>query len=146
MKKEIAELVQYSTAYGVPNLQRSKRLFNKVLWTIFLITAVVCGSYYIYNDLVDYFNYEVVTTVKSNYDQPTEFPAVSFCSQGRNFFDGKQFSDIIRKDDKVGFDSDLSVSDQPANHFESFTSPAYGQCFRFNSGKNLSNHTIGIKN
>jgi hypothetical protein len=102
---------------------------------------MTAASLYIFYDLVDYFNYEVVTTVKTEYDQPTEFPTVSFCSELSHLYD--KFNIQIRSS---VFSSDTGVSDDPDNHYESFISPYYGKCFRFNSGKNMTNHSIPIKN
>jgi len=141
MKKEIFQLIEFSTAYGLPNIFRSKRFFNKIFWTTFLIVSMALAAFYIVNDLADYFNYDVVTTVKTEYDQPTEFPTVSFCSKQTDLYD--KFN--IQKRWSV-FSSDAGVSDDPDNHYESFISPYYGKCFRFNSGKNMTNHSIPIKN
>ena len=136
VKKQVAELIQESTAYGLPNVYRSKRLFNKLFWMFFLVASFAGAFYYIVNDLVDYFNYEVVTTVKTEYDQPTEFPTISFCSLG---------SKSIHINNESIFDSDRTVSENPNNHFESFHSLKYGRCLRFNSGINMTNDSIPIK-
>jgi len=138
MKKEIFQLIEFSTAYGLPNIFRSKRFFNKIFWTTFLIVSMALAAFYIFNDLADYFNYEVVTTVKTEYDQPTEFPTVSFCSKRTHLYD---IYNYIQKRSSV-FSSDAGVSDDPDNHYESFISPYCGKCFRFNSGKNMTNHSI----
>ena len=37
------------------------------------------------------------------------------------------------------------LKDDMQNHFESYTDTAYGKCYRFNSGKNISNQSIPIK-
>ena len=145
MKKEIFQLIEFSTAYGLPNIFRSKRFFNKIFWTTFLIVSMALAAYYIVNDLADYFNYEVVTTVKTEYDQPTEFPTVSFCSKQTHLYDSMNSLEFSSDADSV-FSSDAGVTDDPENHYESFISPLYGKCFRFNSGKNMTNHSIPIKN
>ncbi len=137
IKNKVSELIQVSTAYGLPNVYRSKRLFNKSFWLFFLVISFMGASYYIYNDIVDYFNYEVVTTVKTEYDQPTEFPTISFCSLN-------SLNNSILNYEYV-FDGDKTVEENPNNHFESFNSSKYGRCFRFNSGKNMNNQSIPIK-
>jgi len=97
------------------------------------------------NDLVEFYNYEVVTTVKTEYDQPTEFPAISFCSYQQNIYD--TYFPLIKNlnVNTVDYDSDKGVKKDPGNHHESYISPYYGRCFRFNSGKNITNHSIPIK-
>jgi hypothetical protein len=141
MKREIFHLIEFSTVYGLPNIFRSRRLFNKLFWLTFLVLSMTAASLYIFYDLVDYFNYEVVTTVKTEYDQPTEFPTVSFCTKKAHLYDSMNSLEFSSE-----FSSDSSVFKDPENHYESFISPYYGKCFRFNSGKNMTNHSIPIKN
>ena len=141
MKKVILALIETSTAYGLPNIVRSRRLFNKLFWLTFIVLSLTAATYYIVNDLEDYFNFEVVTTVKTEYDQPTEFPTISFCSRQRNLYDTiNPFTNESQQ-----FFSDTSVKKNPNNHLESYVSSFFGRCFRFNSGKNLTNHSIPIK-
>ena len=142
MNINLSDLIKTSTAYGLPKIVRSKRLFNKIFWLAFLIASVAAASYYIFNDVADYYSFEVVTTVKTEYDQPTEFPTISFCSKWRYFYDKVV---PLRKSSST-FSSDADVFENPYNHHESFFSPLYGRCFRFNSGKNMTNHSIPIKN
>ena len=96
MKKEINSLIETSTAYGLPKIVRSKRLFNKIFWLAFLIASVAAASYYIFNDVADYYSFEVVTTVKTEYDQPTEFPTISFCSKYKTQLNNKNLSDLVQ--------------------------------------------------
>ena len=84
MKKEISEKLLGSTAYGLPNIIRSRRLFNTIYWIFFFIMSLIGASYYIYSDIIDYFNYEVITVIESKYDQPTQFPTITFCSLKKN--------------------------------------------------------------
>jgi len=142
MKRKILELVETSTAYGLPNISRSKRLFNKFFWVTFLVLSVTLSSYYIFSDLVDFYNYELVTTVKTDYDQPTQFPTVSFCSKYSN----DEFNPLIKDSKKLNYNSDVDVTENPENHHEQFMTPYYGKCYRFNSGRNMTNHSIPIKN
>ena len=144
IKKEISDLIESSTSYGLPNLIRRKSKFNKVFWLVFFIASASASFGYILSDLRDYFQHEVVTLVESKIDYPTEFPTVSFCSAERNFYDS--FTNTFPQLINASFDSDRSVKKDPDNHFEAYVSPLIGRCFRFNSGKNMSNHEIPIKN
>ncbi len=65
------------------------RIFScdKKFWLAFLITSLTGAAYYIVNDLVEFYNYEVVFTVKTENDQPTEFLTISFCSHQQNIYD-----------------------------------------------------------
>jgi len=135
IKKGVSELIQVSTAYGLPNVFRSKRLFNKLFWTIYFLLSFIGACYYIFKDIHDYFSYEIVTLVQTEYDQPTEFPTVSFCSVQPNF---SSFSSSYL------YFSQRTLEKE--NHLESFMTASYGRCFRFNSGKNMNNSYIAIKN
>ena len=104
--------------------------------------SMTAAAYYVFNDLADYYNYEVVTTIKTEYDQPRQFPTVSFCSYEPHLYD---INFQIKKKTSI-FSNDESVSVDPDNHYESFFTLLYGKFFRFNSGKNLKNHRIPIKN
>ena len=53
LNEEVKDLIQASTAYGLPNVLRSKRIFNKLFWLFYLILSATGAAYYIYNDLVD---------------------------------------------------------------------------------------------
>jgi len=148
VKIECVELAKGSTAYGIPNLLRSKRLFNKVFWLCFLLLGSAVTSFYIYESVNEYLSFEVVTVIRTEYEQPADFPVVTFCSETNGIIHGppidmSNLSKIILPKSKFGYDD--SIGSNPYNHFESFISQDYGQCYRFNSGKNMSNHSIEIK-
>lgn len=143
MKLEVVNLALGSTAYGVPNLFRSKRLFNKMYWICFLIMSSAASFYFIYIEITSYLSFDVFTIVKSVYDQPALFPTVTFCDR-INYFSGVNLSQLVLNTTRFGYDP--TVGTNPENHFQEFYSEEYGKCFRFNSGKNMTNHTIAIKN
>jgi len=144
MKKEAAlRLISKSTAYGLANFFQSKRLSHKLLWLIFMLCAVSASIWYITGSISDYLNYEVITVIRTEYDQPTQFPCVSFCNYFQKYFDNKSLAVLIKK---CSFGYDENIMSNLGNHFESFYSQDYGQCYRFNSGKNLSGHSIPILN
>ncbi len=142
IKKEIIELSLGSTAYGIPNLFRKKRFFNRILWIIFLLVSSVATFFWIHDGIIDYLNYEVVTVVETIYEQPSVFPTVTFCPSSKNDFNDKNLSDLV-KGSRFGYDTNISAD--PGNHFEEFFSQQYGKCFRFNSERNMTNHTISKK-
>jgi hypothetical protein len=144
IKKQIFDLIESSTSYGLPNLIRRKSKFSKGFWLVFFFASASAAFGYIFVDLRDYYQYEVVTLVESKLDYPTEFPTVSFCSVKPNFYNS--FTNTFPQIINALFDTDPNVQQDPNNHFESFILPFLGKCFRFNSGKNMSNHEIPIKN
>ena len=135
LKEKISERIQLSTAYGLPNILRSKPLFNKMFWLFFLIISFSLASFYIVTDLIDYFDYKVVTVVKTEYDLPVEFPTVSFCNSLSDISFDIPESSATFMNKNLDRDKD----------FESFISPIFSKCFRFNSGKNMTNHSIPIR-
>ena len=143
INKECIKLALLSTAYGLPNIIRSKRLFNKIFWIIFLLTSSTAAIYYISSEINDYFEYQLVTLTKTDLDQPTQFPTVSFCSRKISFFDEKSLKQLLRV--STWFNYDTSIRNEPDNHFEAFHT-SYGKCFRFNSGKNMRGSGILVKN
>jgi len=68
VKIECVELAKGSTAYGIPNLLRSKRLFNKLFWLCFLLLGSAVTSFYIYESVNEYLSFEVVTVIRTEYD------------------------------------------------------------------------------
>ena len=126
MKEEIKELLLGSTAYGVPNVVRSDRLFNKILWILFLVGSSCATCFYVHEGILNYFSYEIVTFIRSEFKQPSEFPTVAFCARTGGFFDSyDNISQIIVKEARFGYDE--SVLSDAENHFESFYSQQYGR-------------------
>ena len=141
LKETVKELCSVSNLYGIPNLVRSKRFDQKILWITFIIGSTIASYFLIKIALFEYLEYKVVTVTESIYEQPTEFPTVSICGYRSTDFTNKTPKDFI-KDCYFGYD--YACNKSPNNFFEKFTSGEYGQCFRFNSGKNLTNHSVTI--
>jgi len=142
IKKSVSLTLRDSTAYGVPKIFRSKILFFKLLWLTFFILGSVASVYYIWEAVDNYFKYEVITKIESVYEQPMKFPTISFCSYEANAFDKKLLKSIVKK---CWFNLDSSCDSNLDNYFERFKS-FRGDCFRFNSGKNMSGHSISVLN
>jgi hypothetical protein len=140
-RHKIVELMHGFTAHGISNLSKSKRIFNKIYWLFFLFASGITCFYYVFNEINEYFNYEVVTVIKSVYEQPSEFPTITFCLLETSHLN--EFNLSKAKQIKFGFD--YSIGSDPVNHFESFNSQDMGKCYRFNSGKNMKNDLIPIK-
>ena len=68
-----------------------------------------------------------------NYDQPTEFPSISFCSIQPHLYDTD-----------LPFVLCDSHGSNPENNYESFISAYNGRCFHFNSGRNMDKKSIQI--
>ena len=141
IKKIVRDFSLVSTAHGLPNIFKSKRLFNRLFWLFFVLSSSIISCYFIYLSVLAYFEYDVITIIKTEYDQPAEFPTVTFCSRINGLFDNLNQS--IFKEMSFGYDK--SLINDPFNHLETFFTINLGRCFRFNSGKNLTNHSIPIR-
>ena len=144
IKNEVIHLAKSSTAYVVPHLLNSQRLFNRIFWIIFLVTSMGLSCFYVYSGITEFLQFNVVTNIKTEYDQPTEFPTVTFCSWTQNFFNDHVLTEIIHSDSRFGYEKVDTESIK--NSFELFTSQSYGRCYRFNSGINMMNQSVPVKN
>jgi len=136
--KNLSEMLSDSTAYGVPKLFRSKRLFYKLFWLAFILMGSGASVYYIWDAINSYYDYEVITKIESVYEQPMLFPTISFCPYTQFFFDNKSLTSILKQ---CSFNLDQSCQSNPDKYFERFKT-FRGDCFRFNSGKNMSGQAI----
>ena len=134
-----------STAYGVPNLVNSKTAFNKNFWLFYLGVSLVLSAWFIVNSVKNYLSYDVVTKIERLYEQPLQFPTVSFCpvSGDKAFKNDSLFKKRLKD---CSFSSDTDCLKNPERYFESFIHETNGQCYRFNSGKNLNNQLIQFYN
>jgi hypothetical protein len=70
------------------------------------------------------------------------FPTVSFCPYIEKALDDKPLGSFIQE---CWHNLDRDCQYNPENYFESFRTHR-GVCYRFNSGKNMSGHSIPIHN
>jgi len=141
-RKNIAYLLSDSTAFGLPKIFRRKRVFFKVFWIIFFFMGGIASIVFVCDAINSYFDFETVTKIETKFEQPLQFPTISFCPYlggELNIFYNLSLNQII-KDCWQNLDKDCAKN--PDKYFEQFKSPFHGKCFRFNSGKNESNHLI----
>ena len=138
MHQKFIDLLSESTVYGLSQFFLRKQIFFKLFWLVFLLTGSIVSVYFIWDSINAYLDYEVITKIESKYEQPMLFPTISFCPYSMNYFDTKPLNSIIRE---CWFNLDRSCQINPNNYFEKFNS-FRGDCFRFNSGKNMSDQTI----
>lgn len=141
IKETIFEFGLVSTAYGIPNLMRSKHFHQKFLWILFIISSSIASYFFVNEAVFDYLDFKVVTNIQTIYKQPTEFPTVSMCGYKADHFTNKSLKNLIVE---CSFGYDNNCKNDPDNYFEPFYSSYYGKCFRFNSGKNVTNNSIPL--
>jgi hypothetical protein len=136
-KTPIKEIISYSSLVFLLSPIRSRRSSIKLVWIIFLIGFLFGSIYYVTLNILDYLQYDTTTTIYEMNESESEFPTVSFCSADYDpIFDIKIISISFQNED---------LTDEWQNHMESFTDNEYGNCYRFNSGYNLSNQSVPIK-
>lgn len=129
----IRELILLSSAHGFPRLLRAKNLFTKLMWSTILLTTSVLGSFVVVNTIFDYFKFETTTQIGIVDEKAAEFPTISLC--GSPSFNSSLNETIFKLRFNQKYENNIS------KYFEVYYDTVYGQCFRFNSGKNVFGET-----
>ena len=73
----IKETCESSSIHAIPNITKNKYYSIKLVWLVcFLISTAFCG-YSIFNSLVDYFQYNVVTKMVVEKANKLIFPIIT---------------------------------------------------------------------
>ena len=141
LKEKSAELLlSATTVHGVPNIFRTSNRIVFLMWLSCFLTSTCIGFYYSVEAILDYLQYPTLTTLDIINEPNSQFPTVSFCFALPLEFSLNESITRLRFD-RVDFNkSDFS------SYFEKFIDPEYGNCFRFNSGRNVHNQTYNILN
>lgn len=79
IKKKLFELGSSSTIHGISNILKTNRLLIRIIWIVSLLCSFSLCVSLILNSVMEYLKYDTTTDTKIIYQNPTEFPAVSFC-------------------------------------------------------------------
>lgn len=138
IKEEIRALFLGSTAQLVVKVLKTKNIFFKIFWCLIMVLCVtICVASAIRN-VTAYLSYEIVTKIDTIYETQSQFPTLSFCNTAT--FTTSLEKIILH----CQFNSNNDCFVNYKKYFEEFTDSIYGRCFRFNSGRTLSNESIGI--
>lgn len=140
LKANILKIIDSSTIHGLPNVLRSQRLLSKIIWSITTLVSISVGSFFTLDSVLNYFSYEVITSIETFYEQHQVFPAVTICSLTRGF-NKTNITGILA--DCI-FNDDESCFKTPENYFEQYYDPNYQKCYRFNSGKDIHGNKTTI--
>jgi len=135
-KTPIKEILASSSLAYLLSPFRSKRLLIKIIWTLFILVFLFGSIYYVILNVLDFLEYETTTSIYEIYEKEAEFPTISFCETQNRDFNIK----ILY----LWFQN-VNLIEDWQNHIESYSDSEYGRCYRFNSGLNMSNHSIPIK-
>ena len=126
------ERLSATTFHGIPHLCREKITILKVIWILFILTSICACAYFVTKTTLNYLNHDIVTISNSINEQRSQFPTVSFCRIGDSLTDLPIISCLF------------NFNNCSLNDFVSFNDTNYGTCYRFNSGKNMTNGKIPI--
>lgn len=122
------ELSQSSTFHGIPSFIKSKRKLIKVMWMTLYLAALATSAFLVTKTVLEFLSYEVNTDLTIEYQNPSEFPTISFCNLSPPKEKYTSFDDIkitYKFDESIGNSSDIVTYDERL----------FGTCFRFNSNE-----------
>ena len=59
IKETVISIIIESTIHGLPNIFRAKEVFIEIIWLLFTIVSFLACTFYSYQSIKEYFNYEV---------------------------------------------------------------------------------------
>ncbi len=145
IKNNLCEMLGESTSYGLPRIFKSKRIFFKFFWLTFFIMGCIASFYFVIEATNNYLKYEAIQKLEYVSQDQMTFPAITICPWNIDRSFNKSFVEIF-KDCDCAFNGINICQLNPEKYFIKFTSVYFGDCLLFNSGKNLSGHSISILN
>ena len=79
LKTKLVELIQSSTAHGLPNIFKAEHISIKLIWTVCFLVSVSACSYMIVLSINQYIEYDVVTKAQIITETKSTFPTISIC-------------------------------------------------------------------
>lgn len=111
------------------------------MWVLSFIISISACTYFIIDSTIYFLKYDVVTKIDVIYEQPTPFPTVTICNR-------ENYNLTLEKILFCQLNYNRDCQENPERYFEKYFDSRYKECFRFNSGTNLSgvlNATYGGK-
>lgn len=137
--QRLCDVVMSPICLSLSKILHTERLGFKIIWALFSITMIVGCSYFLNKSVLDYLEYNFISSISHRLEQPTEFPTISFCSTGR--------LDNSTPIDDILLDCDFNNENcNSKRYFKSFNDPIYGLCFRFNMGINDQGEKFSVFN
>ena len=136
IKTTLNEFIDISTIQGLPHVFKARNLYSKIMWLLALSCSSIGCVYYAAKVLDEYFTFDYYTSIRKISESAPLFPAISICG-----YDNKN----LELKTVLFFYKASQLSDWK-EHFELYNDQMYGNCYRFNSGRNYFNQTIDIKN
>lgn len=108
----------HSTAQCYPKIFETKNLFARFLWSLIFLLFSGFTSYLILRELLGYFDYSVVSTIKIVHQIPAPFPAIQICNSE---FLTKEMNHILKQIMKENYKNETNDSRVYFERVESVT-------------------------
>ena len=80
VKDKIKNILDDPFAQAIVKIFFSPNLILKIFLVIFVISSTTLASYMTINVIIEYLNYDVVTTTRTVLEIPTKFPQITICN------------------------------------------------------------------
>jgi hypothetical protein len=80
IKSVIVNTIQNTTAHGFSRIITSQLWLLKLAWLCCMLAAITGCTFLLHKSVVDFLNYEVVTTIRKYDNNPATFPVVAICN------------------------------------------------------------------
>ena len=125
---KVNDLLLTTTVHALPNIARTEQKCLKLMWIVFFAISTSTAVYFTYENILDYLEFDVNTRYDVIYEDQSDFPTVSFCSE-KNL--DENLTNILTN---CQYNANPDCEINQSQYFESFTDGIYRNCFRFNSG------------
>jgi hypothetical protein len=99
------------------------------MWIILVISSGISCTYFSVKSILDYFNHDFVTVIKTINEQQVDFPAITICNYESNKL---EFTILDYMSNRNKHSSNIKIS----TSIKSYSDLDYGLCYRINNRKN----------
>jgi hypothetical protein len=162
VKELTKETLYNSLAQAIIKIPETPHIFLKVFLFIFVCIACGLASFLIIQSISEYLSYQVTTTSRTIYENPTLFPKISFCNINKYatkyaYYLTKNISynelslNIEEKKllghefNNIALNCWFNFKKCTSRDFVWFFDSTYGNCFTFNSGLDSNKTTVDLK-
>ena len=78
--KSFLDALEASSAQFLLKPISTRHFFIRILWSLFILTSVTTCCYYITLNIMDYLQFDKITSIYTVYEDNSQFPTVSVCS------------------------------------------------------------------
>lgn len=80
LKRKLKNAAEETTSHGIPHILRTRNVFLKIMWSIFLLASLGYCIYFITKMLIQYFQFQTSTSIDYIQETPAQFPAITICN------------------------------------------------------------------